>query len=506
MAKAEIHVLLIRNNFDDTLSIKSILSKCRQDLKDFRLTSFNNLSDAFSFIAETNIDIILLDFSLSDNNRIDSFIRLNDFASDIPIVILCDPDNKKIAIEAVERGAQDYLVKKGIGWQLLERVIHYAIERKQTELKLIAANEKLKMLDQLKNEFLSTVSHELRTPIAIMREGVSLCLDRIAGDITETQHDLLTSTLENIDRLAMLVSDLIDVSQIETEKLNLKKSSLDVCQIINDIFEEYEQQIHEAGISFIRELPDKPVRLFADAEKIYQIIGNIVSNAIRYTGSKGEIRVHLGEKKDIIECSVSDTGVGIAEKNIPKLFAKFQQFGRVEGPGYKGTGLGLAIVKGLVEMHGGKVWVESQLGKGTTIRFTLKKGPFPRLLIVDDEKTIVNIIKRVLCDDKYRFREAFEGEEAIEIVQKEHISLIILDIVLPGMSGYEVIGRLKQDVRTNNIPILISSGYTVDTNLLSQVDIHGAIPIIRKPIEPVELRSKVKKMLMSEKTVLNESY
>ncbi len=496
MSSHMIHVLLIGDNHDDTHSIKSILKKECGKCKTFEFTSANTLSNALSFTADNHIDIFLLDISLSTKNGMDSFTRLNDFAPDIPIVVLCNPDKQALAIEAVQNGAQDYLIKGRLGWELLERVIHYAIERKQTEIKLITANERLKEADQLKNEFLSTVSHELRTPIAIMREGVSLCLDGVAGNITGTQCDLLTSTLENIDRLATLITDLLDVSKIDTEKMQLKKISFDICEIVHKVFEQHEESIKEKGLSYNIDLPDKPVKLFADAEKIHQIFSQLVDNAVRYTDPGGEIGIRAVERKQVLECCVSDTGIGIAEENVPRLFSKFQQFGRVEGPGYKGTGLGLAIVKGLVEKHGGKVWVDSALNKGTSFWFTLEKVPFPKILIVDDEKNFVEMMTKLLIKDNYRFLEAFDGEAAVEIAQREQLSLIILDMVLPGMSGYEVIGRLKQDARTIDIPILITSGFTIDTDRLNQNDDHDAIPVIPKPFEPVELRNKVKKMIM----------
>jgi PAS domain S-box-containing protein len=380
----------------------------------------------------------------------------------------------------------------------VQGVMRNITERKQAEQALRDSLEKLRRLDELKSNFLSSVSHELRTPIAIMREGVSLCLDGIAGSVTETQQELLTHSLESIDRLAHLISDLLDVSNIESGKFRLKRSSLDVCKIVHEVMNLYHQEAREKGITFKEKLPGKPVKLFADKDKVSQILKNLISNAIRFTNSGGKITIGVLERKDVIECRVADTGIGIAEKNIPSLFSKFEQFGRTDGPGYQGTGLGLTIAKGLVQKHGGKIWVESELNEGTTFWFTLEKVLFPKILIIDDEKTIVELMKRILKADKYRFAEAFDGESAIQIAKKEPISLIILDMVLPGMSGYEVIGRLKEDVRTADIPILISSGYDVDEGRLNKINREGAIPIIQKPLRADELKKKVKKMMMGE--------
>ena len=328
-----------------------------------------------------------------------------------------------------------------------------------------------------------------------MREGVSLCLDGVAGELTDMQREFLTDTLENIDRLTRLVTDLLDISKIEAGKVTLRKSSIDVCEIAKRVKKSFEQKAREKNIKIELSLPESPIKLFADGDKVTQIFNNLVSNALRYT-EKGKITITAKNKKEVVECCVSDTGVGIAKENIPKLFSKFEQFGRVEGPGYKGTGLGLAIVKGLVEKHGGKVWVKSELGKGSSFWFTLKKVPFPRILVVDDEQNTVEIVKRFLSVGDYRFIEAYDGKGAIEKAINENPSLIVLDMMLPEMDGYEVIKELKKNETTHNIPILILSAFTVDRERLdNDGNSNKNIPVMGKPIKPEELLNNVQDML-----------
>ncbi len=368
-------------------------------------------------------------------------------------------------------------------------------ERKRIEKMLQKTNERLKELDILKSDFLSTVSHELRTPLAIMREGVSLCLDGVVGEITEEQKQLLFHTKENIDRLSRLILDLLDISKIEAKKIVLWRKSTDMGEIVRKIQNNFEQQMMKKKIRLEIHPPKSPLKLYVDEDKVTQIFNNLVSNAVQYTEADGQIDIRIEDKKDIVECIVSDTGTGIAKEHIPKLFSKFEQIGRVEGPGYKGTGLGLAIVKGLVEKHGGKIWVESEVGKGTTFNFTLKKMPFPKILIVDDDQAIIDLVKKILQSDGYHFLEANNGTDAVNLVFKESPSLIILDMVLPGMNGYEIIGRLKQDKRSQNIPILILSAHSVDPKKLEHIENLSAIPIQKKPFEQSELRNAVKELL-----------
>lgn len=234
---------------------------------------------------------------------------------------------------------------------------------------------------------------------------------------------------------------------------------------------------------------------FGDEDKLTQIFNNLISNALRYTKSGGRIVIKASEENDFIHCSVADTGVGIAKKDIPKLFSKFEQFGRVEGSGYKGTGLGLAIAKGLIEKQGGKIWIESELGKGTTFFFTLEKVPPPKILIVDDEPGVVNVVKQFLKGNGYQFLEANDGSTAIEMARMNEPSLVVLDLALPDMNGYQVIERLKQHEQTSDIPVLLLSGYAVDEERLEQIDSRTSFPFIPKPIKLDVLCNNVKEIL-----------
>jgi signal transduction histidine kinase/CheY-like chemotaxis protein len=352
------------------------------------------------------------------------------------------------------------------------------------------ANRKLETLDQMKSDFLSTVSHELRTPIAIMREGVSLCMDERVGPLNGSQRKLLTNTLNSIDRLNRLVTDLLDLSKIEAGKIKLRKSNFDLRQAAQNVINAHALQADKKGVRLTLQTMATEIPIFADADKVVQVFENLLSNALRYTNSGGRIKIILVDRVDSAECCVSDTGVGIDEAGASKLFSKFEQIGRVDGPGYKGTGLGLSISKGLVEKHGGRIWVESQPGKGSKFSFTLKKSPTPRVLIVDDEKETAGIIRTCLSAEKFRCKEAYDGESAIRFAFEDPPDLVVMDMQLGAMSGYEVIGRLKGNSRTCHVPILIVSGYSVD-GPLGENDGHQQIPVLQKPVRLNDLKSAV---------------
>jgi nitrogen-specific signal transduction histidine kinase len=233
--------------------------------------------------------------------------------------------------------------------------------------------KRLQELDRLKSDFISTVSHELRTPLSITKEGISLILDRIPGEINEKQEKILNTARGNIDRLARIINSLLDISKIEAGKVELKKELVDITSLIKQVVSSFESKAKEKGLELRAVFNNKErIDLYVDADRIIQVFTNLVGNAMKFT-DRGYIEISANEKNNEVECFVSDTGRGISKEDLPKVFSKFQQFGRVAGPGEKGTGLGLSIAKGIVEMHKGRIWVESELGKGSKFTFTLPK-------------------------------------------------------------------------------------------------------------------------------------
>lgn len=235
-------------------------------------------------------------------------------------------------------------------------------------------NRQLNKLDQLKSDFVSMASHELRTPLAIIKEGVSLVLDKITGAINNEQEKTLKSVFVNIDRLARLLNDLLDMSKIEAGRVELKKSLTDFAIFIKYAVEKWEAEAKKKGQQISVAVPQGQINIYADADKMTQVINNLISNAIKYTPENGHIEVKLTDMAGSVEVAVSDNGRGISQQDLPQVFDKFTQFGRpVGGAGSKGTGLGLAITKELITLHGGTIRVESQIGKGTSFIFTLPK-------------------------------------------------------------------------------------------------------------------------------------
>lgn len=230
---------------------------------------------------------------------------------------------------------------------------------------------KEKEIDRMKTEFVSTVSHELRTPLTIIKEFVSLVLDEVAGSVNDKQKNYLVTAKDNIDRLARIINDLLDISKIEAGKVFLNRSFVDFKSLLNEILDHYKTYFEKKGITVQTSCDQTIPQMYLDRDKVIQILTNLIGNASKFTQPGGLVVVTALNRDKELEVSVADTGSGISTENLKKVFGKFEQFGRTAGSGAKGTGLGLAISRGLVELHGGKIWVESELEKGTKFTFTL---------------------------------------------------------------------------------------------------------------------------------------
>lgn len=246
-------------------------------------------------------------------------------------------------------------------------------ERKLAEEQLIKANKKLEEYNKLKDEFVSTASHELRTPLSIIMGAIKLVLDEIPGKIVPEQKEILSEAMENVQRLTNTVSSLLNISRIESGKMDWKAVSVNICGLISDTVSNCKALAREKGISLDYEADQRSIDILVDPDKTKQVLINLISNSLKFTPKGGWVKVSCTEQDGETLVSVEDCGVGIAQEDMPKLFDKFTQFGRKAGPGEKGTGLGLAISKKIVELAKGRIWAESKPGKGSTFTFTLPK-------------------------------------------------------------------------------------------------------------------------------------
>ena len=254
------------------------------------------------------------------------------------------------------------------------REAYSGLEKKVGERtrELAVANERLKELDRMKSDFVSHVSHELRTPLTAIKGAVDLVLREIAGPLTEKQVHYLTRVRSNTQHLAGLINDLLDLSKIESGKIEVKANPVSLDGLVHEAAEALRPVAAEKVIALETTNCEPSILVWADRDKINQVLMNLIGNAIKFTPVQGRVTVSASRNGgESIQVSVSDTGPGVPADEREKIFAKFYQIAEVNGENSKGTGLGLAIAKALVELHGGKIWVESEEGRGSTFSFTL---------------------------------------------------------------------------------------------------------------------------------------
>lgn len=250
-----------------------------------------------------------------------------------------------------------------------------------------------KELERLKDEFVSAVSHEIRTPLTVIREGMAQLQEGILGPMTPGQLDFVDISLQEVDRLTTIVRDLLDVSKIEAGRFMLKRRFTNLTQVFRVLRESFGRSAKSRGIDLALKVPDAEQKFFLDPDKLTQVLTNLASNAFKFTPEGGRIQIEAIKTQGGLRFSVKDSGPGISKVDMKRLFTKFTQLERKCGPGAQGTGLGLAISKGIVELHGGKISVFSEVGHGTEFCFDIPDPDREELQIEFIKKAVQRIRK-----------------------------------------------------------------------------------------------------------------
>jgi CheY-like chemotaxis protein/two-component sensor histidine kinase len=324
---------------------------------------------------------------------------------------------------------------------------------------------------------------------------VDLLIAGEVGGVTPEQQEFLDIVKTNVDRLVELINDLLDISRIEAGRIELKRKALDINHLIQQVANTLRPQIRAKQQQLTLDLADDTPPVWGDRDRVIQVLTNLFSNASKYTPAGGSITVaarNLGER---VRVDVQDTGIGLAPEDQAQLFTKFFRAKDRVTQEVGGTGLGLSITRSLVEMHGGEISVKSAPGKGSTFSFTLPltqqavekeetptAQPGKRILVVDDEPDIANLIRRYLEHVGYRVLIAHNGGDALRLAQSERPDLITLDIILPDSDGFTVLEWLKGNPETRAIPVILLS-IMLDEK---QGRLLGAVDYLTKPVNEKE--------------------
>jgi signal transduction histidine kinase/ActR/RegA family two-component response regulator len=382
--------------------------------------------------------------------------------------------------------------------------------QKEREARALAqVNAELRRLDELKSEFLAMVSHELRTPLTAIIGYSRLLMRQVHGRLTAKQLEHQEAIFRGAQRLSDLINDLLDVSRLEAGRIELAPRPTDVALIVEQAAAVVAVAAQARQIRITSALPPELPAASADPTRLQQILVNLIGNAVKFSAPGGSVRVTGGRYREQLWIAVEDEGVGIAKEELARIWDPFYQ---VEAPmrrRHGGSGLGLAIVRRLVELHGGVVRAESDgENRGSRFSFTLPVAAQPaqqesratemlaplepmlagrEVLVVEDEKQNQELMRAVVEDLLGgRARVCDNGEHCLQLAYARKPALVLLDLMLPGMSGWEVARRLRQNPATASVPIIAVSALSRPQERESALHA-GCNAYVAKPFTPDEI-------------------
>lgn len=367
-------------------------------------------------------------------------------------------------------------------------------------------NIELEKASQLKTEFLANMSHELRTPMNAVIGFSEVLRDQLFGELNERQAKYIGDILHSADHLLSLINDILDLSKIEAGKMELRLEAIEAAKLLRNALSIVKEAAAAKRIVLTLELPEELGLVQADERMLKQIVFNLLSNAVKFTPEGGGVTLAARRTDRQLTVEIRDTGIGIAEGDLDRLFQAFEQVDGSLAREYQGTGLGLALVKRQVELHGGEISVTSEAGKGSCFRFIIPcqdgadtgltpdlppgelqtvagsladlSGGSQTILMVEDDDLAVELMKGELERGGYRVLRAGSGREGFQMARQHLPDLIVLDILLPDVDGWEVMRRLKQDAAVEAIPVVVVS-IVADARRGMEL---GAVEVLQKPL------------------------
>jgi signal transduction histidine kinase len=492
-----LRVLLIEDDEQDAVITRAQLAACSGIVFDTMWVS--TLEAGEKALSGGAFDVVLLDLGLPDSEGWESFSRAREAAGSCPVIILSGAPNDTLAVEAVQHGAQDFLVKGHVDSYLLARAIRYAIERaasdaairqyqdhledliaartaelshtnerlaadieerKQTEEQLRSALERLRIIGQRKSEFVSNVSHELKTPLASMSYAVDNLTRGVLGALPPRTNEYLFMVKDDCRRLRRTIDDILDMSRIEANSLTLRRTRVPLARLAIRTGEMMKPHAKEKDQTFSVDLQDMTGFVNCDVVKMQRVVTNLIDNAIKFTPSGGTVRLSLHREdadRPMLSLRVCDNGVGIPADCIDRVTERFFRVGEY----VTGAGLGLSIAREIVAMHDGRLLVESPppgAERGTAVTITLPLAETPTVLAVSAIHHMRDLLKKELARHGYTMLACSSEGELMDLIRTCRPDVMVSDLELPDMQGTEAIARLRGNRELRLIPLVAIAG------------------------------------------------
>lgn len=558
MAKELIKILVVEDDPAYQQTVSTVLAKSSHAVG-YDIRTVNNTAQAIECLDDPGapgFDVVLLDLGLPDSKGTDGIKRIHGLCSGTPIIAMTGQADEEVGLQAIKHGADDYFTKDDVLKGILARTIRYTIERKKITEELRQAkrraeelqtvtehvNKQLKTavkaanlmakeairVEQSKSQFLADMSHEIRTPMNAIIGFSQVLADE---NITDQQREFVGIIRDSGESLLQLIDDILDFSKIEAGKIYIEIANCPLDKLLSRVESMVRLHADKKGIEFqIVQSDSLPVQIRTDSTRLQQCLINLADNAIKFT-EKGHVYVNISLEQDnsksFVRFDVEDTGVGIPTDRQQVIFESFTQADRRTSFAFGGTGLGLTITKRLTELLGGTLSLTSEEGKGSVFTLRIPTGvdtslpsacELPgadskhaaeeqpqepqlsgRILVAEDAQTNRMLLKLLLENMGFEVDVAEDGQKAIDKARAESYDLILMDIQMPNVNGYEATRLLRQEGITIPIIAVTANAMIGDDKKCIEAGCDG---YLSKPIDRNKLMATIRNCLQAENVAL----
>ena len=465
--------------------------------------------------------LIFLDVQMPEESGLTLLPQmLRDYPESV-VVMMTAYGSEQVAAEALRGGADDYIAKP-IDLQRLRELLERNLEKqrlraerqslvarlkdsnrylmrqhaalRRADEEILQVNRQLEQSNRYKSEFLANMSHELRTPLNAILGFSEILLDPTMNLTTGERTEFLRNIHSSGQHLLGLINDILDLAKIEAGKMELHTEELQVAEVLQEVTAILEPMARQQGLRLTTIGATEAGVIKADRSKVKQVLYNLLSNAVKFTPAPGHITLTVKDTDEQLTIAVKDTGIGIKPEDLPKLFREFEQIDGSYTRRYQGTGLGLALCRRFVQMHGGRIWAESQFGKGSIFTFTIPREPrvvpaevltdeeaqpaetmeLPLALVVEDDPASSQRMTAEIQGVGFRVAHAADGDEAVRKAMEILPDLLVMETVLPAKDGWQVLQELRARAATADVPVLVCS-VTKNSALMEQYGVAGFV-------------------------------